>query len=286
MTGYVNSSFGKLRRVLLCKPDFYRLMPSNKTSKKYIERGESLNLDVVKHQYDEFCTILNTAGVDIVFVEPRIELPYQIFTRDLGAVTPCGALLGHFKWEFRRQEIKPAREQIAKILPVWETITPEEDTFFEGGDFMYMDSSTIALGVAGRTSKKGAEIVQRLMGEQGFEVISIYFDPDYCHLDMIFNVVSERICVACLELLPDEFIRRIRREGWEIIETTKQQVLQLLGNIFAIDNGKVISPAHNNKINACFRTLGLDVVLVEMEEILRGGGGPHCMTYPLLRDPL
>ncbi len=286
MTDYVNSSFGKLRRVLLCKPDFYRLMPSNKTSKNYIESGVSLNLDVVKHQYDEFCTILNTAGVDIVFLEPRIELPYQIFTRDLGTVTPCGALLGHFKWEFRRQEIKPAREQIAKFLPVWEIITPEEDTFFEGGDFVYMDSSTIALGVAGRTSKKGAEIVQRLMGEQGFEVIPVHFDPDYCHLDMIFNVVADKICVACLELLPDEFIRRIRREGWEIIETTKQQVLQLLGNIFAIDNGKVISPAHNDKINACLRTLGLNVLLVEMEEILRGGGGPHCMTYPLLRDPL
>ena len=120
-----------------------------------------------------------------------------------------------------------------------------------------MDSSTIALGVAGRTSKKGAEIVQRLMGEQGFEVIPVHFDPDYCHLDMIFNVVADKICVACLELLPDEFIRRIHRDGWEIIETTKQQVLQLLGNIFAIDNGKVISPAHNDKINACLRTLGL-----------------------------
>ena len=219
-------------------------------------------------------------------MEAREDLPYQIFTRDLGTVTPMGALLGQFRWNFRQREIELTREVIGKYLPLWKSIPPGEERFFEGGDFVYMDSSTVALGVAGRTSAPGARLVQDWMDEIGYEVIPLHFDPEYCHLDMVFNVIAEKICVACTQLLPDDFLRRIQVEKWQIIETTKEQVLHLLGNLFAVDNGIVISPAHNKTINSQLRTLGVDVIEVEMEEILRGGGGPHCMTYPLLRDPI
>ena len=33
-----------------------------------------------------------------------------------------------------------------------------------------------------------------------------------------------------------------------------------------------------------FKALGLDVVEVDLCQILKAGGGPHCMTFPLKRD--
>ena len=35
---------------------------------------------------------------------------------------------------------------------------------------------------------------------------------------MVFNVVAERVCVACLELLPKEFVAQLRRERWEMVD--------------------------------------------------------------------
>ncbi|WP_206537514.1 arginine deiminase family protein [Listeria aquatica] len=31
------------------------------------------------------------------------------------------------------------------------------------------------------------------------------------------------------------------------------------------------------------KELGLEVIEINLEEILKGGGGPHCMTFPLER---
>jgi arginine deiminase len=37
-------------------------------------------------------------------------------------------------------------------------------------------------------------------------------------------------------------------------------------------------------VNARLEALGLEVIAPEITRLLRGGGGPHCMTFPLLRD--
>ena len=42
--------------------------------------------------------------------------------------------------------------------------------------------------------------------------------------------------------------------------------------------------AGNRDVNEQLRALGLEVIAPEITQILKGGGGPHCMTFPLLRD--
>ena len=38
------------------------------------------------------------------------------------------------------------------------------------------------------------------------------------------------------------------------------------------------------QVNQRLGALGLEVITPEITQILKGGGGPHCMTFPLLRD--
>jgi N-dimethylarginine dimethylaminohydrolase len=200
-------------------------------------------------------------------------------------VTAKGALLGPFRFPIRYGEEDFSIPFIEKRVPIWEVIPQEDDLVFEGGDFMYMDSQTVALGIGARTTPAGARVVQSKMQTLGVEVIPVEFDPRYCHIDMIFNVVGERVAVACPEALPEAFLSRLKTEKWNLVETTPEDVLNLLGNLLAVDVGVAISPANNHKVNAGLRALGVQVIEVELEELLKGGGGPHCMTFPLLRDP-
>jgi arginine deiminase len=48
----------------------------------------------------------------------------------------------------------------------------------------------------------------------------------------------------------------------------------------------VISPAHSTRLNAALRAEGVEVFDPELDEFARGGGSVHCMTMPLLRDPV
>ena len=57
-------------------------------------------------------------------------------------------------------------------------------------------------------------------------------------------------------------------------------------NVVALEPGVVIAYNRNEFTNERLRDAGVTVIEIEGSELGRGRGGGHCMTCPVLRDPI
>jgi N-dimethylarginine dimethylaminohydrolase len=279
---FVPNSTGKLRKVLLCPPSFFDFRPINEITRKVLADGERADLEVVRREHEGFAQAYRDAGVEVVLMEPHPDLPYMVYARDFGACLAEGVLVGSFREPVRQGEAALYDAKVRELgLPVIGRI---EQGFFEGGDFWFLDEATIVHGIVARSDWEGVRAAARILEPLGYTVVGVQLPSRNLHLDMAFNIVAPGVAVCAMDQMPEFFLRMLRKRGYELIEVPGEGVFRHHCNIQCLGEGRVLTFAGNTAVNGRLQALGLEVITPELTQILKGGGGPHCMTFPLLRD--
>ncbi|VBB09821.1 amidinotransferase [Lucifera butyrica] len=278
---YVRNSTGLLKKVLLCPPVHIGIEPIDYISKKWAAKGEKSNRQACLKEHAELVQAYRESGVEVVLADPVKGLVNQVYARDFGACLANGYILGRFREPVRQGETAFYVKEMERLeIPCIARCT---EGYFEGGDFCFLDESTLAVGLVQRTDWRGLRNIARQVRHWGYTVVPVICPRDNLHLDMCFNIAAEGVAVICREALPADFVKMLEQCGFELIEVSQGEVFLHACNIQALGGGKVLSFSNNKKVNRNLQALGLEVLAVDLSEILKSGGGPHCMTFPLER---
>ena len=278
---HVVSATGKLEKVLLSRPDYLELSPIDKISADWIAKGITLDRKKALKEHDNLIEIYKNNGVEVEIVPPVDGLASMVYARDFGFNLKEGFVLGSFKEEIRQQESQKYAQKLKELgIPMIAQCTKG---YIEGGDFWQINEKTLAIGTLQRSDKTGIENIQKQLEKYGYEIIEVKSKEEYLHLDMMFNIVGKKTAVAYWEGLPKHFQDYLIEKKFDIIKIDEDGIFKHFANLQSLGNKRVISLKANTEVNKQLKERGYEVIEFDCTEILKAGGGPHCMTFPVTR---
>ena len=238
--------------------------------------------------YDAFVEVLTECDVEVVFLPPAELTLDAIYVRDPAVAAHDGIILGRMGKPTRRKEPAAMRTFFEKHdIPILGAI--EGPGLLEGGDVVWLDERTVAVGEGYRTNAEGIRQLRAILGDRVDAVIPVPL-PHWngfggvLHLMSLLSPVGDDLAVVYSRLLPVPFRQRLLDRGLTLIEVPDGEFDTLGGNVFAIAPRQVVMAGGNPKTHALLDEAGVEVLTYPADQISRPGeGGPTCLTRPLLR---
>ena len=284
--GYGSQSMIKpLHRVLVKRPD--QAFAVNDPAKwHYAGRPQ---LAVAQQEHDALAAILRQAGAEVVYHdEPQPDHADAIFVYDPAIITKQGAIMLSMGKELRRgEEAAMARRFETLGVPIYYSLNGEARV--EGGDLLWVDDNTLAVGQGFRTNLAGFRQLTEVLQDLGVQTIPVelpyYHGPQAClHLMSLISLVDYQLAVVYLPFLPVLFWRLLSERGFRFVEVPDEEFITMGSNVLALAPGQCLMLAGNPITQERLENAGCQVFTYQGDEIsLKAEGGATCLTRPILR---
>jgi len=279
----VDSEYGRLTDVLVCRPDNFRWLPTSAISRATIESGRRFDRDAARGQHGELVAAYEQAEVTVHRLEPDSALPYQVFSRDSSVMTPWGAFITQLKQWWRRGEYAPAiRFYQEREIPIWRMATAGA---IEGGDVMIIEPGSVVIGNGEeRTEVTAARQLAEWFEAEGWEARVEPIPGVFVHIDVLMAVLAPKLAAVCTDLVSGGLVRWLMAKGFEIIEVPPQDAFGLGVNAMALGADRVLTGAGARSLNEQMKAHGLELFAPDLEMFTLGGGGAHCLGQAVRRE--
>ncbi|HXD16887.1 MAG TPA: arginine deiminase family protein [Vicinamibacterales bacterium] len=242
-------------------------------------------------EYEAFLHILQGAGAQVEFLpaDERTNLD-SIYARDASIVCARGVILGRMGKRLRAAE--PSAQKVAFRglgVPIAGEIT--EPGCLEGGDVVWLDDRTIAVGHGYRTNEDGILQLRAILADSIDEMIVVplphWRGPgDVLHLMSLISPVDSDLAVVYSPLLPVPFRQELLERGYALVEVPETEFDTMGTNVLALGPRDCVMLAGNRRTRGALEHAGARVTEYAGDEIsVKGAGGPTCLTRPLARAP-
>jgi arginine deiminase len=270
--------------------------------------ADAVDPERFRADHERFVNVLRSEGINVILLTQILRehslissaerSPNLVYVRDTAAVTRAGYVLARMSSPVRRNEtriVEAALHQLA-IPTLMKACAPATT---EGGDLIFLDDDTLLAGIGNRTNPTGLQQLIVAATKSGLRrLVSIPLPRWVIHLDgtmMIIDrdlaVVHQRSLTSTASIFEDgrlsrrvKFLQFLKTTGMRVLKVTDYERQRRATNVIAIGQRKVVGYAGNARVKREFSRNGVDLIEIEEAELIRGFGGPRCMTMPILRD--
>jgi len=290
----VSNDVGKIRMILVKRPgDEMKMIDESKWNaelgviidpdKYYWRSRHKPDLARLQAQHDAMVDILKKEGIEVHYIENQSDDGTKsVYTRDPAIIVKGGAIIGRLSRVMRKGEERRMMQKLASLgMPILHTVCGTG--LWEGGGFAWIDEkhAVTAQCVAGNeVAAKQVEDVLRLQGVELLRVANTGYD---IHIDGAFVMIDVDRAIIDSAMLPYWFLDKLRELKIRCIERHPEDG-PFGVNCLALEPGKILMATEAEKTANLLRKEGIEVILTDISELTKGGGGIHCSTLPLIRD--
>jgi N-dimethylarginine dimethylaminohydrolase len=246
------------------------------------------DLDRAIDEHDRFVDILRSSGAAVHLLPPDSQTTLDsIYVRDASIVSTSGPILCAMGKAERATEPAAQEQAFARagIALCGQIVPPGR---LEGGDLIWLDSETLAVGRGYRTNAEGIRQLRSLVGA-GVRVVEVplphWRGPgDVMHLMSLISPVDRDLAVVYSRLLPVPFREWLLDHGIRLVEVADEEFDTMGANVLALAPRRCLVLAGNPLTRRALEAAGCEVLEYDGTEIsAKGSGGPTCLTRPLVR---
>ena len=277
---------GRLRRVLVKRPD-KAFAVEDSVKWHYTNRPD---LNIAREEHDRFVDILRSAGAEVIYhdcLQP--DRADAIYVHDPVIITDRGAIILRMGKVLRRGEEGAIENKLAEIgVPILYRMHGEATA--EGGDLLWIDHGTLAVGQGFRTNWDGLRQLREALVPLEITVIPVslvyFYGPAAClHLMSFVSIVGERTAVVYPPLMPVPFWQELQSHGFRFVEVPDEEFPTMGPNVLSLTPTSCVMLEGNPLTKERLERAGFEVFTYKGNEIsLKAEGGPTCLTRPIWRE--
>jgi len=300
------TEYGRLKKALMHRPGEGMKVVTAGNKDDYLFR-DPVYWRAFQQEHDYFREALETEGVEVVLLTDLLDggdakiadaLPNLVYMRDVCMVNNLGANILRMTYPARFVEPALVENAMGRLgVPIAHRVTPPG--MVEGGDFVWFDEETVMMGFGTRSNEHGVHQMKgSMLGRTVKEFVAQPLPGWRVHLDGALMMMAPDLALfhpTSLRLFPayvytedgvelmwlEEYLEE---KGVELVYCNDTEIRIFGSNIVGLGDGKCVSYEFNERIIGILEERGFDVIPIPGSQLSIGGGGPHCMTCPLLRD--
>ena len=280
-----------IRRVLIKHPkDAYRNQVNVDHQSPQLNYFGVPDFEKALADYDTFAGLLESFGTEVHHLpEDESTSLDSIYTHDPCVVANGGVILCSMGKKDRVPESEAMENYFQSIdVPILGRI--EAPGTLEGGDVVWIDERTVAIGEGYRSNAEGIRQLRELLGNLVDEVISVslphWTGPGGCmHLMSNVSPIDHNLYLVYSRLLSVSFRQYLIERGINLVEVPDEEYNSMGCNVLPVAPRKCIMIEGNPITQGRLEAEDVEVHTYDGSEIsLKGAGGPTCLTRPFLRS--